>query len=461
MGRRESLSSLDYESTSLQVVLERNDSQRSEVFASGQPSEGGKSPFKARNSNASSAMTQQLLTQAVQVLGGEKAYNQANLDQYLMGIKKIKVAKKNMRKVLPTLDQQKLRNRLSRADESFYKQYSFINEHLSNERIKEEVVLQKNEQHTSEQLIQMAHMAQKKSEMELRKMSNGPDSEKDNLHTKVSNNLVLDFAIQSKALDSKKIFYKHKTPLRLDGKRNLIDFISRKFSTDDHRSQRSRKREAEAPIPKINLGLQADHDVDASPKNAAGSPRGKQLSFGYELSGGRSVPMPLKGSNFRDPTLGQNPVSRKFNYQSIYGEHIPKPSEEEKADDRNKQVLEDMTKTNRTFPKMNETDGFHKAGGGKHFHNITELFEEEGASSMEARKRMIGNKEGSGDLLKIKEGARSPMRTSKYKDNINDWHGPTKKHKPMQSSDFQIAQWENESDVSAHIAAQLFEKDMV
>lgn len=382
-GRKESLASLDYESSSMQVILERNDSQLSDFFAGGQPSEGGKSPFKARNN--ASVMTQQLLTQAVQVLGGEKAYNQANLDQYLMGIRNIKVAKKNVPKVLPTLDQQKLRNRLSRADESFYKQYSFINnEHLSNERLKEEVVLKQPEQHTPAQLIQMAHMAQKKSEMELRKMNNLGENDKDGLNTLASNNLVLDFAIQSKALDSKKIFYKHKTPLRLDGKKNLIDFISRKFSTDDHRAQRARKAEQERQASKINLGVAANDDIQLSPKNhaAARSPSNKQLSFGYEMRrvdehGARSVPMPLKGSNFRDPTLGQIPVSRKFNYQSIYGEHIPKPNEEVPAEDKTKLAHEDMTKTNRTFFKMNETDGFNKGAVGKHFHNITELFEEE------------------------------------------------------------------------------------
>ena len=35
--------------------------------------------------------TKEIINQAVKVLDGEKAYNDAILDQYLMGIKKIKV----------------------------------------------------------------------------------------------------------------------------------------------------------------------------------------------------------------------------------------------------------------------------------------------------------------------------------------------------------------------------------
>jgi hypothetical protein len=44
-----------------------------------------------------------MIGQAVQILDGEKAYNDANLDQFLMGIKKIKVEKKNLPKLLPSL----------------------------------------------------------------------------------------------------------------------------------------------------------------------------------------------------------------------------------------------------------------------------------------------------------------------------------------------------------------------
>jgi hypothetical protein len=37
----------------------------------------------------------------MQVLDGEKAYNDENLDKYLMGIKNIKPEKKSLPKVLP------------------------------------------------------------------------------------------------------------------------------------------------------------------------------------------------------------------------------------------------------------------------------------------------------------------------------------------------------------------------
>lgn len=45
--------------------------------------------------------TKNLIDQAMQVLDGEKAYNDANLDKYLMGIKNIKPEKKSLPKVLP------------------------------------------------------------------------------------------------------------------------------------------------------------------------------------------------------------------------------------------------------------------------------------------------------------------------------------------------------------------------
>jgi len=64
-----------------------------------------------------------LISQAVKVLDGEKAYNENNLDQFLMGIKRINVEKK-----LPKQASQahpshmyNKRNKLSKADESFYK----------------------------------------------------------------------------------------------------------------------------------------------------------------------------------------------------------------------------------------------------------------------------------------------------------------------------------------------------
>ena len=38
--------------------------------------------------------TKQLINQAVKVLDGEKAYNDANLDQFLMGIQRVKINKK-------------------------------------------------------------------------------------------------------------------------------------------------------------------------------------------------------------------------------------------------------------------------------------------------------------------------------------------------------------------------------
>ena len=66
-------------------------------------------------------------------MDGEKAYNDANLDQYLMGIKKIQVEKKKLPKLLPslsTVDEPK-RIKLSKREEQLYKQYSDINEKIS------------------------------------------------------------------------------------------------------------------------------------------------------------------------------------------------------------------------------------------------------------------------------------------------------------------------------------------
>ena len=61
-----------------------------------------------------------MLNTAVKVLDGEKKYNQNNLDQYLMGIQKLRVEKKNFPK-LPAI------KILSKADETFYQQYSTKN----------------------------------------------------------------------------------------------------------------------------------------------------------------------------------------------------------------------------------------------------------------------------------------------------------------------------------------------
>lgn len=49
------------------------------------------------------ASTRELISQAFKVLDGEKSYNNADLDRYLMGIQKIKVEKKSFPKLLPSL----------------------------------------------------------------------------------------------------------------------------------------------------------------------------------------------------------------------------------------------------------------------------------------------------------------------------------------------------------------------
>ena len=82
----------------------------------------------------------------MQILDGEKAYNDANLDQYLMGIKKLKVEKKKLPKLLPSLsvaeEPNKKRIKLSKREEQLYKQYSDINETISAQRISEDDVNQ-------------------------------------------------------------------------------------------------------------------------------------------------------------------------------------------------------------------------------------------------------------------------------------------------------------------------------
>jgi hypothetical protein len=82
--------------------------------------------------------TKKMIGQAVKVLDGEKAYNDANLDQYLMGIRKIKVEKKILLpKLLPTLDES-AKYKLSKEDENFYQQYSAINDGISNRKLSNE-----------------------------------------------------------------------------------------------------------------------------------------------------------------------------------------------------------------------------------------------------------------------------------------------------------------------------------
>ena len=64
-------------------------------------------------------------------MDGERAYNDANCDRNLMGIKKIKVEKKMLPKLLPTLIENRINKfKLSPADESFYQQYSAMNENV-------------------------------------------------------------------------------------------------------------------------------------------------------------------------------------------------------------------------------------------------------------------------------------------------------------------------------------------
>jgi hypothetical protein len=71
------------------------------------------------------------------VLDGEKAYNDANLDQYLMGIRKIKVEKKKLPKLLPSLNEnpESVKYKLSKGEENFYQQYSAINENIAGQKI--------------------------------------------------------------------------------------------------------------------------------------------------------------------------------------------------------------------------------------------------------------------------------------------------------------------------------------
>jgi len=65
------------------------------------------------------------------VLDSEKAYNNANLDQYLMGIKKVNIEKKNLPKKLPSI--QELKNiqnaqKLNQLDGSFHIQYAALSQ---------------------------------------------------------------------------------------------------------------------------------------------------------------------------------------------------------------------------------------------------------------------------------------------------------------------------------------------
>jgi hypothetical protein len=60
----------------------------------------------------------------VKILDGEMSYNVNNLDQYLMGIKKVSVEKKKGPKVLPKI---KDVLKMTKADETFYQNYSAKN----------------------------------------------------------------------------------------------------------------------------------------------------------------------------------------------------------------------------------------------------------------------------------------------------------------------------------------------
>ena len=65
------------------------------------------------------------------MLDSKKAYNDANLDQYLMGIKKVNIEKKNLPKKLPSI--QELRNiqnaeKLNHLDESFHIKYAALSQ---------------------------------------------------------------------------------------------------------------------------------------------------------------------------------------------------------------------------------------------------------------------------------------------------------------------------------------------
>ena len=76
-----------------------------------------------------------IINQAVKVLDSEKNYNKANLDRYLLCVHEITPGKKNLPKALPSIHdqyeaQKKIKNSLSRADESFYEQYSAFNQSL-------------------------------------------------------------------------------------------------------------------------------------------------------------------------------------------------------------------------------------------------------------------------------------------------------------------------------------------
>lgn len=64
-----------------------------------------------------------MIDQAINVLDGEKAYNDNNLDMYLMGINKLSIKKKPV-KSKPTISPPKVKSRkLSVKDETFYQKY--------------------------------------------------------------------------------------------------------------------------------------------------------------------------------------------------------------------------------------------------------------------------------------------------------------------------------------------------
>lgn len=90
--------------------------------------------------------TKEIITQAKQVLEGENNYDKGDLDRYLLTTREIRPEKKNIRKLLPAIRDQyeqnkKIKNRLSKADESFYQQYSVFNskigQHPSKDRLQD------------------------------------------------------------------------------------------------------------------------------------------------------------------------------------------------------------------------------------------------------------------------------------------------------------------------------------
>tara|TARA_B110000285_G_scaffold215931_1_gene262738 strand:+ start:444 stop:671 length:228 start_codon:yes stop_codon:yes gene_type:complete len=64
----------------------------------------------------------------VKVLDGEKAYNDANLDQYLMGIQRVKINKKEAPQRVPSINELNHIHKLTKMDESFHMHYAAISQ---------------------------------------------------------------------------------------------------------------------------------------------------------------------------------------------------------------------------------------------------------------------------------------------------------------------------------------------